>query len=138
MRHLQPSSSPCNALVITRNEQVGGLSLLVGPSCLPSPVQDACLPCPHLERHESATRGYWYSGTEIDDEDQADGGYADADIQGRTPMARFARPEDIARAVAFLADPQQSGYVNGHALSVDGGWFADGSWENLRRAKQGP
>jgi NAD(P)-dependent dehydrogenase (short-subunit alcohol dehydrogenase family) len=76
--------------------------------------------------------------TEMDDEDQAGGGYTDADIQGRTPMARFARPEDIARAVAFLADPHQSGYVNGHALSVDGGWFADGSWENLRRAKQGP
>jgi NAD(P)-dependent dehydrogenase (short-subunit alcohol dehydrogenase family) len=76
--------------------------------------------------------------TEMDDEDQAGGGYTDADIRGRTPMARFARPEDIAHAVAFLADPQQSGYVNGHALSVDGGWFADGSWENLRRAKQGP
>jgi NAD(P)-dependent dehydrogenase (short-subunit alcohol dehydrogenase family) len=76
--------------------------------------------------------------TEMDDEDQAGGGYTDADIQGRTPMARFARPEDIARAVAFLADPHQSGYVNGHALSVDGGWFADGSWESLRRAKQGP
>jgi NAD(P)-dependent dehydrogenase (short-subunit alcohol dehydrogenase family) len=76
--------------------------------------------------------------TEMDDEDQAGGGYTDADIQGRTPMARFARPEDIARAAAFLADPHQSGYVNGHALSVDGGWFADGSWENLRRAKQGP
>ena len=75
--------------------------------------------------------------TEMDDEDQAGGGYTDADIQGRTPMARFARPEDITRAVAFLADPQQSGYVNGHTLSVDGGWFADGSWENLRRAKQG-
>jgi len=76
--------------------------------------------------------------TEMDEEDQAGGGYADADIEGRTPMARFARPEDIARAVAFLADPEQSGYVNGHTLSVDGGWFADGSWESLRRAKQSP
>jgi NAD(P)-dependent dehydrogenase (short-subunit alcohol dehydrogenase family) len=53
-------------------------------------------------------------------------------------MARFASPEDGARAVAFLADPEQSGYVNGHALSVDGGWFADGSWDSLRRVKQGP
>ena len=76
--------------------------------------------------------------TEMDQEDQDSGGYTDADIIGRTPMARFAGPEDIARAVAFLADPEQSGYVNGHALSVDGGWFADGSWENLRRAKQNP
>ena len=74
--------------------------------------------------------------TEMDDEDQAGAGYTDGDIEGRTPMARFARPEDIARAVAFLADPGQSGYVNGHTLSVDGGWFADGSWEGLRRGKQ--
>ena len=52
-------------------------------------------------------------------------------------MARFARPEDIAQAVAFLADPVLSGYVNGHILSVDGGWYGDGSWESLRRGKQG-
>jgi NAD(P)-dependent dehydrogenase (short-subunit alcohol dehydrogenase family) len=75
--------------------------------------------------------------TEMDDEDQAGGGYSDADIVGRVPMARYATPEDVARAVAFLADPEQSGFVNGHTLSVDGGWFADGSWESLRRRKQG-
>ncbi|MDQ4042608.1 MAG: SDR family oxidoreductase, partial [Actinomycetota bacterium] len=75
--------------------------------------------------------------TEMDEEDQAGGGYTDEDIKGRTPMGRFAKPEDIAQAVAFLADPEQSGYVNGHTLSVDGGWFADGSWESLRRGKQG-
>ena len=75
--------------------------------------------------------------TEMDEEDQSGGGYSDADIVGRTPMARFATPGDIARAVAFLADPEQSGYVNGHTLSVDGGWFGDGSWESLRRGKQG-
>jgi NAD(P)-dependent dehydrogenase (short-subunit alcohol dehydrogenase family) len=75
--------------------------------------------------------------TEMDVEDQAGGGYTDADIEGRTPMARFARPEDIAQAVAFLADPALSGYVNGHTLSVDGGWYGDGSWESLRRGKQG-
>ena len=75
--------------------------------------------------------------TEMDEEDQADGGYTDADIEGRVPMGRFAAPEDVARAVAFLADPGWSGFVNGHTLSVDGGWFADGSWESLRRRKQG-
>ena len=75
--------------------------------------------------------------TEMDEEDQAGGGYTDADIEGRVPMARFAKPEDIARAVAFLADPEQSGFVNGHTLSVDGGWFGDGSWESLRKRKQG-
>jgi NAD(P)-dependent dehydrogenase (short-subunit alcohol dehydrogenase family) len=62
----------------------------------------------------------------MDREDQAGGDYTDADIEGRTPMARFAAPKDIAQAVAFLADLRQSGYVNGHTLSVDGGWFGDG------------
>ncbi len=76
--------------------------------------------------------------TEMDDEDQGAGGYTDADIEGRVPMRRFATPEDIARAVAFLADSEWSGFVNGHTLSVDGGWFADGSWESLRRGKQRP
>jgi NAD(P)-dependent dehydrogenase (short-subunit alcohol dehydrogenase family) len=75
--------------------------------------------------------------TEMDEEDQGAGGYTDEDIEGRIPMARFATPEDVARAVAFLADPEWSGFVNGHTLSVDGGWFADGSWESLRRRKQG-
>lgn len=70
--------------------------------------------------------------TEMDVRDQAGGGYTDADIEGRVPMGRFATPDDIARAVAFLADPEQSSYINGHALSVDGGWHGDGSWESLR------
>jgi len=47
-------------------------------------------------------------------------------------MGRFASPDDIARAILFLADEKQSGFVNGHALVVDGGWTADGSWESLR------
>ncbi len=76
--------------------------------------------------------------TEMDEEDQGAGGYTDRDIEGRVPMGRFATPEDIARAVAFLADPEWSGFVNGHTLSVDGGWFGDGSWESLRRRKQAP
>jgi NAD(P)-dependent dehydrogenase (short-subunit alcohol dehydrogenase family) len=70
--------------------------------------------------------------TEMDAADQAGGGYTDADITGRVPMGRFAGPDDIARAVAFLADDEASGFINGHALVVDGGWTADGSWESLR------
>jgi NAD(P)-dependent dehydrogenase (short-subunit alcohol dehydrogenase family) len=75
--------------------------------------------------------------TEMDQEDRASGSYTDEDIKGRTPMGRFATPEDIAQAVAFLADPFLSGYINSHTLSVDGGWYGDGSWESLRRRKQG-
>jgi NAD(P)-dependent dehydrogenase (short-subunit alcohol dehydrogenase family) len=47
-------------------------------------------------------------------------------------MGRFAYPDDIAQAIAFLADERQSGFVNGHTLTVDGGWTGDGSWESLR------
>ncbi len=70
--------------------------------------------------------------TEMDHVDQAAGTYSDDDITGRIPMARFATPDDIARAVLFLADPAQSGFINGHTLTVDGGWTADGSWQSLR------
>jgi NAD(P)-dependent dehydrogenase (short-subunit alcohol dehydrogenase family) len=70
--------------------------------------------------------------TEMDHADQAGGSYTDADITSRVPMGRFASPDDIARAILFLADEKQSGFVNGHALVVDGGWTADGSWASLR------
>jgi NAD(P)-dependent dehydrogenase (short-subunit alcohol dehydrogenase family) len=71
--------------------------------------------------------------TEMDAADQGSGAYSDADIVDRVPMARFARAEDIAAAIAFLADADRSAFVNGISLPVDGGWTADGSWESLRR-----
>jgi NAD(P)-dependent dehydrogenase (short-subunit alcohol dehydrogenase family) len=57
---------------------------------------------------------------------------SDADNTGRVPMARFATPDDVAFAIAFLADEKESGFINGHSLSVDGGWASDGSWQSLR------
>jgi NAD(P)-dependent dehydrogenase (short-subunit alcohol dehydrogenase family) len=74
--------------------------------------------------------------TEMDEADQLGGSYSDADIAGRVPMGRFASPDDVARAIAFLADERESGFVNGHMLSVDGGWAADGSWESVRSKKR--
>jgi NAD(P)-dependent dehydrogenase (short-subunit alcohol dehydrogenase family) len=74
--------------------------------------------------------------TEMDDADQAAGRYVDADVTERTPMARFASPDDVATAIAFLADPARSGYVNGATLPVDGGWTADLSWTSLRLGKR--
>jgi NAD(P)-dependent dehydrogenase (short-subunit alcohol dehydrogenase family) len=47
-------------------------------------------------------------------------------------MGRFATPDDIARAILFLADPEQSGFINGQALAIDGGWTSDASWQSLR------
>jgi NAD(P)-dependent dehydrogenase (short-subunit alcohol dehydrogenase family) len=75
--------------------------------------------------------------TEMDVADQAAGaGYNDADIEGVNPMGRFASPEDIAQAILFLAEPERSGFVNGHTLVVDGGWTSDGSWQSLRMKKR--
>ncbi|HEU5180968.1 MAG TPA: SDR family oxidoreductase [Candidatus Polarisedimenticolia bacterium] len=70
--------------------------------------------------------------TEMDAADQVGGQYNDADIIGRVPMGRFAAPDDVARAIAFLADDGESGFVNGCTLTVDGGWTADGGWQSLR------
>jgi len=70
--------------------------------------------------------------TEMDVADQGSGAYSDEDIVNRVPLARFARPEDVASAIAYLADPEKSGFVNGVSLPVDGGWIADGGWESLR------
>jgi len=74
--------------------------------------------------------------TPMDDASQSEGIYSDSDITGRVPMGRFATPDDIAQAIAFLADPKLSGFVNGHTLVVDGGWTADASWQSLRMSKR--
>lgn len=74
--------------------------------------------------------------TEMDATDQAGGSYSDTDITQRVPMGRFATPDDVARAIAFLADNAESGFVNGHTLTVDGGWTADASWESVRLRKR--
>ena len=43
-----------------------------------------------------------------------------AEITGRIPLGRWARPEELGGAVVFLA-AKAGTYVNGHVLVVDGG-----------------
>ncbi len=74
--------------------------------------------------------------TEMDVADQAGGRLHRRRHHRPRAMGRFATPEDIARAIAFLADGAESAFINGHALAVDGGWTADGSWESLRLRKR--
>ncbi len=70
--------------------------------------------------------------TEMDAVDQGGGAYSDTDITERVPLARFARPQDVAEAIGFLVDSDRSGFINGITLPVDGGWMADASWNSLR------
>jgi NAD(P)-dependent dehydrogenase (short-subunit alcohol dehydrogenase family) len=45
---------------------------------------------------------------------------------GRVPQRRYGEPREIARTASFLLDDEQSGYVTGHVLAVDGGFLAGG------------
>lgn len=47
---------------------------------------------------------------------------ADDRLISQVPMKRFARPEEIADAVAFLVS-DKAGYINGTSLDVNGGWL---------------
>jgi NAD(P)-dependent dehydrogenase (short-subunit alcohol dehydrogenase family) len=37
------------------------------------------------------------------------------------PLRRVGHPEDVAKAIVFLADPEASAYITGANLNVDGG-----------------
>lgn len=44
-------------------------------------------------------------------------------LMENTPIGRFGQPEDIGNAAVFLA-LDESGFITGHNLVVDGGWTA--------------
>ncbi len=46
----------------------------------------------------------------------------------RVPMSRLGQPQEVADAAVFLAS-DESRFVTGHALMVDGGWAVNGSWK---------
>jgi NAD(P)-dependent dehydrogenase (short-subunit alcohol dehydrogenase family) len=46
-----------------------------------------------------------------------------ADLKARQPIGRLGRPEEVADLAVYLAS-DESGFMNGAALSIDGGWTA--------------
>ena len=61
--------------------------------------------------------------TDINKDDLADPAKREY-MEGRIPLGRLGRPEDIASVVAFLASDMAS-YMSGAALLVDGGAFVN-------------
>jgi 2-deoxy-D-gluconate 3-dehydrogenase len=52
-----------------------------------------------------------------------DDGSRKAELDARIPAGRWATPDDIVGAVAFLCSPAAA-YVTGQTIAVDGGWLA--------------
>ncbi|KAH0848453.1 hypothetical protein AYO21_02539 [Fonsecaea monophora] len=63
--------------------------------------------------------------TQLNDEDLKDGSDKKAYMEGRIPLGRLGKPDDLAGPALFLAQPELSGYVTGAALLVDGGAFVN-------------
>jgi NAD(P)-dependent dehydrogenase (short-subunit alcohol dehydrogenase family) len=74
-----------------------------------------------LARHDIAVNAVGPGLVEVPDWSLSDD-YIDA-IVGANPMGRIGKPEDIARAVRYLASPEAS-YITGTTLYVDGGSLA--------------
>jgi len=56
-------------------------------------------------------------------------------LTGRQPIQRAGLPEDIARAALWLASDDSS-FVNGHALIVDGGLIGGRMWSMVQEQRQ--
>jgi NAD(P)-dependent dehydrogenase (short-subunit alcohol dehydrogenase family) len=51
------------------------------------------------------------------------------EAQATVPLRKIAQPEDVARAMAFLASHRAAGHITGECLSVDGGMEGRVVWK---------
>ncbi|KIW63607.1 hypothetical protein PV04_08593 [Phialophora macrospora] len=63
--------------------------------------------------------------TQLNDEDLKDGSDKKKYMEGRIPLGRLGKPDDLAGPALFLAHGELSGYVTGAAILVDGGAFVN-------------
>jgi len=58
----------------------------------------------------------------------------EAALHYRTPLNRFAQPEEIGKVAVFLAS-ELSAYITGALIACDGGWTANGDFAGIPPAK---
>ena len=58
----------------------------------------------------------------------------EAVLHYRTPMERFAKPEEIGKTAVYLASDLAT-YVTGETISCDGGWVANGDFAGIPISK---
>ena len=68
-----------------------------------------------------------YVTTPFTDDLAAAGKLQTKPITDRTPLGRFASPQEIAKPIVWLLSNDAS-YITGHTLRVDGGLSIDGNW----------
>lgn len=63
--------------------------------------------------------------TQLNDADLRDGSEKKTYMEGRIPLGRLGRPDDLAGPALFLASGELSSYVTGATILVDGGAFVN-------------
>ncbi|KAL1963657.1 hypothetical protein VTN77DRAFT_7978 [Rasamsonia byssochlamydoides] len=61
-----------------------------------------------------------------------------AEAQATVPLRKIAKPEDVARAMAFLASHRAAGHISGECLSVDGGMEGRLIWRENEVVRTSP